>query len=434
VANAFFKPGPATGGMAQAFIRRYRGEERVSYLHPTLEPILAPTKGVLLFQEQILRVATEIAGLSWEEANQLRRGISKFQAHEMESLQTQFIAGCTRPSPSGPGFTSSQANTLWEQVLAFAGYGFNQGHATAYADVSYRSAYLKLHWPAAFFCARLAEQGGFHHPAVYSAEAVRLGIPIHPPHVNHSLKSFTLTFTSEPPTSSDQPSSSRPRPVLRSSNQRPVTSDQQPILWMGLGQVRGLRRNSIAEIMRQRKDGPYNRLDDLLERVSLQTKEVIHLIQCGALEGLGRSRAALLAQAEAYQRAGSTKQMAFSFAGELDSPAESLNQRMRWEKDILGRPVSVHPLDLLEQRPAETVQLLDLPGTQGQEVTVTGVRLPGWTGGPGFFLADQKTFIIARGDKSLKPPEPWSPVLVRGRWTSDEWGTSWLQVERLRPL
>ncbi len=181
--------------------------------------------------------------------------------------------------------------------MAFAGYGFNQGHATAYADVSYRSAYLKLHWPAAFFCARLADWGGFHHPAVYSAEAVRLGIPIQPPHVNHSLKSFTLTFTSEPPTSSDQPSSSRPRPVLRSSNQRPVTSDQQPILWMGLGQVRGLRRNSIAEIMRMRKDGPYNRLDDLLERVSLQTKEIIHLIQCGALGGLGRSRAALLAQA-----------------------------------------------------------------------------------------------------------------------------------------
>ncbi len=117
VANAFFKPGPATGGMAQAFIRRYRGEERVSYLHPTLEPILAPTKGVLLFQEQILRVATEIAGLSWEEANQLRRGISKFQAHEMESLQTQFIAGCTRPTPSGPGFTTARlilfGNRCW---------------------------------------------------------------------------------------------------------------------------------------------------------------------------------------------------------------------------------------------------------------------------------------------------------------------------------
>jgi hypothetical protein len=126
--------------------------------------------------------------------------------------------------------------------------------------------------------------------------------------------------------------------------------------------------------------------------------------------------------------------MAFSFAEEPDSPAESPGQRMRWEKAILGRPVSVHPLDLLEQRPAEAIPLRELPETQGQKVTVTGVRLPGWTGGPGFFLADQETFIIVKGDKSLKIPEPWIPLLVRGRWMSDEWGTSWLQVERLRPL
>ena len=128
---------------------------------------MGATKGVLLFQEQILRVATEIAGLSWEQADHLRRGMSKFKADEMAAMQSQFEAGCRRPAPEGPGFSQEQAKTLWEQVLAFAGYGFNRGHATAYADVSYRSAYLKSHWPAAFFSARLADWGGFHHPAIY---------------------------------------------------------------------------------------------------------------------------------------------------------------------------------------------------------------------------------------------------------------------------
>ncbi|MFQ5421483.1 MAG: DNA polymerase III subunit alpha, partial [Anaerolineae bacterium] len=167
VANAFFKPGPATGGMAQSFIRRYRGQEAVRYLHPALEPILGQTQGVLLFQEQVLRIAVEIAGLSWAQADHLRRGMSKFKSQEMAAMQAAFVQGCQRPSPTGPAFNQTQAETLWQQVMAFAGYGFNQGHATAYADVSYRSAYLKTHFPVEFLCARLSDRGGFHHPTIY---------------------------------------------------------------------------------------------------------------------------------------------------------------------------------------------------------------------------------------------------------------------------
>ena len=191
VANAFFKPGPATGGMAGAFVRRYRGEESVSYLHPSLATILGPTRGVLLFQEQILRVATEVAGLTWQQADQLRKGMSHFGVKQMEALRETFSAGCMRRPPDGPGLNATQAATLWEQVVAFAGYGFNQGHATAYADVSYRSAYMKSRWPAAFLSARLADHGGFYHPAVYIAEARRLGIDVRPPHINHSDSAFT---------------------------------------------------------------------------------------------------------------------------------------------------------------------------------------------------------------------------------------------------
>jgi len=429
VANAFFKPGPATGGMAGSFVRRYRGQEEVSYLHPALEPILGATKGVLLFQEQILRVATEIAGLSWEQADHLRRGMSKFQAQEMAAMQSQFEAGCRRKAPEGPGFSQDQAHTLWEQVLAFAGYGFNRGHATAYADVSYRSAYLKRHWPAAFFAARLADWGGFHHPAIYMAEAVRLGIPVRPPHINFSNRAFTLTYNSgQWPVTSGQPVS------VGNFASGPTSPTQ--VLYMGLGQVRDLRRNSVKQIIAARDERPFESLQDFAGRVQLQRKEMRHLVQCGALDGLGDNRAMLLSEAELTGRAGSAQQMSFDFA-RAPAVAESAADRFEWERRLLGQPVSVHPLDLVADLP-QTETLADLaelgPGPSRRSITVAGTRLPGWTGGPGFFLGDGRDFIIVQGDEKLEKPEPWLPLLLRGRWRTDEWGSGWLQVEEMRLL
>jgi DNA polymerase-3 subunit alpha len=407
VANAFFKPGPATGGMAQAFVRRYRGEEPVRFLHPALAPILGATQGILLFQEQVLRVAREIAGLSWAQADQLRRGMGHFGHEEMAEMEVAFVEGCQRPPPEGPGFTRQQAETLWEQVHAFAGYGFNQGHATSYAVVSYRSAYLKAHWPAAFLCARLAEWGGFHHQAVYMAEATRLGLFLRPPHVNHSGRRFTLGSEGE-----------------------------RDVLWMGLGQVRDLRRSSIRAIIAERQRQPFANLRDLMRRVPLQRKEVAHLVQCGALDGLGESRAALLAEAREIEQAGSALQMTLGFA-QAAVPAESPAQRLAWERHLLGQPVSVHPLAVMDQAAVELpehVPLRQLPEQAGRQVAVAGVRLPGWIGGPGFFLGDGETFVVARGGAALQTPPPWTPVLVRGRWMGDEWGTFWLQVEGLERL
>ncbi|MGW8318545.1 MAG: DNA polymerase III subunit alpha, partial [Candidatus Promineifilaceae bacterium] len=409
VANAFFKPGPATGGMAQTFIRRYRGEEPVDFLHPALAPILASTKGVLLFQEQILRVATEIAGLSWEQADHLRRGMSKFKSQEMAALQARFVEGCRRPEPDGPGFTSDQAQTLWEQVLAFAGYGFNRGHATAYADVSYRSAYLKAHWPAPFLCARLADWGGFHHPAIYMAEATRLGIPVRPPHVNYSNRAFTLTYG-------------------RSGDRQ-----GSPELWMGLGQVRDLRRDSIRAIVRERVGRPFANLPDLMERVALQSKEVAHLIQCGALDGLGSNRAAMLADAKMFLRAGSARQMTFAFALTKSRP-ETPAQRLAWERRLLGQPVSVHPLELVRDLLSGVTPLKELDSKASRRLAIAGARLPGWTGGSGFFLGDGQTFVVVKADRSVTTPAVWQPLKIRGRWLSDEWGSTWFQADDIQAL
>jgi DNA-directed DNA polymerase III PolC len=402
VANAFFKPGPATGGMAQAFVRRYRGEEPVTFLHPALASILGSTQGILLFQEQVLRVAREIAGLSWAQADQLRRGMGHFGHEQMAALEAAFVQGCWRPPPAGPGLSQAQAETLWEQVLAFSGYGFNQGHATSYAMVSYRSAYLKAHFPAAFLCARLAEWGGFHHPAIYMAEAVRLGLAVRPPHVNHSGSRFTLGW-----------------------------EGPQGVLWVGLGQVRDLRQASVKTIVVERERQPFADLRDLLRRVPLQQKEEIHLIQCGALDGLAESRAALLAEAKEIQQAGSALQLTFGFGGPAVAP-EPPAQRLAWERHLLGQPVSVHPLQTVDL--PEHLPLRRLPEQAGRRVTTAGVRLPGWTGGRGFFLGDGDTFVIARAKPAEGTTPPWQPLLVQGRWMSDEWGTAWLQVDEMAPV
>lgn len=400
-ANAFFKPGPALGGMARLFVLRYRGEAPVAYLHPTLEPILGRTKGVLIFQEQILRIAVEIAGLSWQQADVLRRGMSHFGRQEMESMRTAFIAGCMRPAPGGPGFTPVQAQTLWEQVEPFAGYGFNQGHATAYAGVSYRSAYLKTHYPAQFFAARLADWGGFHHPAIYIAEARRLGIAVQPPHINRSGRKFTLHAA-------------------------------RATLWMGLGQVRELRQSSVRGIIAARRERPFSGLRDLLSRVALHDKEATHLIQCGALDGLGASRAALLAELREVQRAGSVQQMAFLFPLEPVTP-ETPAQRLAWEQRVLGWPVSVTPLEAAAA-PATATTLTQAREQAGRSLLVAGYRLPGGTGGRGFYLSDGQTFAVAVEREGLAKPSPWQPILARGRWQRDHWGAEWLLVEEMQAL
>ena len=429
IANAFFKPGPALGGMAQHFIRRYRGEEPVRYLHPALEPILRRTKGVLIFQEQILRIAREIAGLSWAEADRLRKGMSKFQGDEIRALRERFVQGCQRPAPGGPGLSTTQAATLWEQVEPFAGYGFNQGHATAYADVSYRSAYLKAHWPAAFLAARLANWGGFHHPAIYIAEARRLGIAVHPPHVNYSDGEFTLVEGRRAKGEGRSPFRDSEFAIHHSPFEPPATtvSPTFPALYMGLHQVRDLRQTAVQAILAGR---PFADLSDLLTRVPLQEKEVTHLIQCGALDGLGESRSALLAEADRLRRAG-VQQIAFGFMDEAAPPAEDAAARLAWEQHLLGMPVSVHPL-ALAARAADGTTLAELGQAPGKAGRVAGVRLPGWTGGKGFFFHDGADFAIAVPPKGAANPPIWQPFVAHGRWRRDEWGGSWLEIEQLQ--
>lgn len=185
--------------------------------------------------------------------------------------------------------------------------------------------------------------------------------------------------------------------------------------------------------MAARRQRSFTSLRDLLARVELQPKEVAHLIQCGGLDGLGDSRAALLAEFSEMGHGGGALQLALP----LDQPAvraETMAQRLAWERFILGLPVSVTPLDIVAAIPSEALPLARLSGLTGQHIAVAGYRLPGWTGGAGFYLADGQTFVMARGHKSLKNPPVWQPVMARGHWQTDAFGTGWLQVDTLTKL
>ncbi len=163
----------------------------------------------------------------------------------------------------------------------------------------------------------------------------------------------------------------------------------------------------------------------------LQTKEVTHLIQCGALDGLGESRAALLVQAEEIQRAGSANQMAFGFVQSPAVPAEPAAQRLAWEMRVLEMPVSVHPLELVAGQLGEILPLSQLPHMFNQRVTIAGARLPGWTGGKGVFIGDGQNFVIIRGAGKLPV---WQTIRATGRYCRDEWGGTWFQAEQVSPI
>lgn len=342
IALALFRPGPLTGGLKDAFVRRHLGQEPASYLHPALEPILRETHGVILYQEQVLRIAHEVAGFTLGEADRLRRAMSKKSEREMARLREQFVAGARDVS----GFDEATAIRVWDLMAAFAGYGFPKAHAAGYAAIAYRMAYLKTHHPAEFMAARLGVAGGFYSPRVYMSEARRLGMVVRPPHINHSDEAFSLD------------------PVDRTT------------LWMGLGQVRELTHATIAAILKQR---PFNSLDEFLRRAHPAHTEAVNLVKAGALDGLGSAKTMLHRLEEERWRGRHTAQLSFTLEmAEHSTEAElSLAERAAWEQESLGMPVSVHPLQLAreELKSYRLTRSSELSACIGKEVTLAGFGL-----------------------------------------------------------
>jgi error-prone DNA polymerase len=180
---ALIRPGPIQGGMAKAYLARRDGEQPVSYWHPSLEPVLAETLGIIVFQEQVLRVAMAIAGFTGAQADGLRRAMSRKRSLQaMEAWREQFLEGARQRNVD-----PATANMVFDNLLGFASYGFCKSHAAAFAQLTYVTVWLKCHYPAPFFCALLnAQPMGFYSVEVVVEDAKRHGIQMLPLHVNHS--------------------------------------------------------------------------------------------------------------------------------------------------------------------------------------------------------------------------------------------------------
>ena len=341
IALALYRPGPLTGGLKDAFVRRHRGEEEITHLHPALSEILADTYGVILYQEQVLRIAHQLAGLSLADADLLRRAMSHFDPGEqMQTLKMKFIAGAGEQSQIPPDI----AEHVWELMAAFAGYGFPKAHAASYAQISWRAAWSKTHHPAYFMASVLANWGGYYRQPAYLNEARRLGLKLNGPHINYSQRQFSVSEV-----------------------------DQEQILFMGLDQVRELTRRTQKRTISGR---PFASLGDFLTRVDPRPKEAEHLIRIGAFDALGQIPDLLLAIKQGGWQGG--QMSLFSFSGESAQSTKdwSLEQKAAAQKELLGISVVAHPLELLQEKieTAGAMTTLTAAKSIGQQVRVAGLQ------------------------------------------------------------
>ena len=405
-ALALYRPGPLSGGLKDAFVRRFKGEEQVAHLHPALAPLLDETFGVILYQEQVLRIAHELSGFSLAEADLLRRAISHFDpGKKMQELEKKFVSQAE--SKSGVPFTVGER--VWEMMAAFAGYGFPKAHAASYAKVAWRSAWCKTYFPAHFMAAVLANWGGYYSQRVYLSEARRMRLIVRPPHVNWSGSNFRV---------------------------------RNETLYMGLEQVKELTRRTIERIIQL---APFHSLDDFLERVDPRPQEAINLTRIGGLEGLG-TIPSILHRLKSGWQAG---QMSL-FSWENNNEADwTLQQKVGAQVELLGVSLEAHPLELVADKIASSnaISIVDAAGKLGKLVTIAGVRQTSHRshtakGEPMLFLTledltgtlDVIAFPdIYRAAKNLL--NSTSPILITGMMEMDtSRGEPYLKAEKVTKL
>lgn len=347
VALALYRPGPLTGGLKEAFVRRHRKLEQPEQLHPALTPLLEDTYGVILYQEQVLRIANELAGFSLADSDLLRRAMSHFDpGKEMQKLKEKFVSGAWKLKR----VPNAVAERVWELMAAFAGYGFPKAHAASYAVVGWRAAWCKVHHPDLFMAAVLANWGGYYGQRVYLTEARRMGLRVRPPHINYSGREFSVSY-------------------LQTDDGKTL-----PYLFMGLDQVRDLTRRSITAILRER---PFQSLGDFLARVDPRQAEAENLVKAGGLDGIAPT-SVLLEELKGGRR--SKGQLPLFSMGHLDGSGSvedwSLEKKVAVEEEILGVSVSAHPLELASNKiaAARAMNTLDAASSIGKKVRVAGMR------------------------------------------------------------
>jgi DNA-directed DNA polymerase III PolC len=339
-ALALYRPGPLSGGLKDAFVRRFKGQEPVKHLHPALAPLLDETFGVILYQEQVLRIANEIAGFDLAEADLLRRAMSHFDpGKRMQALKRKFITQANERN----AIPVDVGERIWEMMAAFAGYGFPKAHAASYAKLGWRSAWCKSYYPAEFMAAVLANWGGYYSQRVYLGEARRMGLTVRPPHINYSAHNFTVNK---------------------------LADSEERALFMGLDQVKELTDRTIQRIIRF---APFHSVENFLTRVDPKNQEAESLTRIGALEGLGNIPSVL----KRLQNGG-WQQNQLSLFEWVDSNEEdwSLQQKVDAQLEILGASLAAHPLELVADKLSGTgaISTVDAVARVGRRVTVAGVQ------------------------------------------------------------
>lgn len=322
--NALFRPGPMD--YIPTYINRKNGEESISYPHPDLEPILAETYGVLVYQEQIMQIAHTIAGYSLGEADLLRRAVSDKDATAFEEQEEKFTAGCIQN-----GYSEDIAKEIFTWIVKFSNYGFNKSHAVAYSLVAYELAYLKANYSSHFFAEMFnsitSQQDTLK---TFVQEAKNFGLEINPPSINESFGFYTV---------------------------------YKGRIQMGLQAIKGLNKNMVEAIVKERKqNGYYKSIFDFCLRVDLKTvsKETIEsLIMVGAFDVFSSNRASHLQALEtALEQGDLFKEFlgeSYDFSGQLKTKLPETTDfssiaRLQMEQDLLGIYVSNHPVETYRNR------------------------------------------------------------------------------------
>ena len=405
---ALFRPGPLGSGMVDDFINRKHGKKQIRYELPQLEEMLKDTYGVIVYQEQVMKIANKLAGFSLGDADILRRAMGKKKPEEMAKQKERFIAGAVANKIS-----KSKAERLFDLIAKFAEYGFNKSHSAAYAMLAYQTAYLKFHYPTEFMAALLtSEKDNADKILQYIGDCKGRGIKILPPDVNESDKDFS------------------------------VVADES--IRFGLAAVKNVGEAAIESIVAVRQqNGPFVNLFDFCERVDSRkvNKRVIEsLIKCGAFDFSGTPRAAMfetmdqameMALSRQRDRISGQKRI-FDLLGEEpvavkfpDVPEWHERQLLAYEKEALGFYITGHPLAQYESmlKQYATVDTTTLPDVQDkQEVRLGGVCMK------------LREITTKRGDRmgfvTLEDLKGVAEIIV----FSDVWQASHLLIKAERPI
>jgi error-prone DNA polymerase len=339
---AIIRPGPIQGNAVHPYLRRKQGLERVVYLHPSLEPVLKDTLGVILYQEQVMRIAIEVAGFSPAASDGFRRAMGTWRSsREMEKLHRQFVEGALLQ----PGMTEDDAEELFRQVSAFASFGFAKSHAAAFARTAYESSFLKLFYPAQFLVGLInAQPMGFYPVEVLVNDTKRHGVAVLPVDINASVYKTTTEWVGRPgePLPPGAGIAARPEPIR--SPACVVPSDAARERWtpevtagwgvrLGLHLVKGVGEQHEALLDAELARGPYRSLVDVVERTGLPEEVLERLIRTGALDSLGRPRRELLWQ---------LREVAGASRGRVDGKAlRGLGRAAGKRSAAAGRPMDL---------------------------------------------------------------------------------------------